>query len=303
MSNEIVISIPWSIGDAPSDFTKLCQIWEQVQGHDLDVMLDFSQTNFLRPNAIAFFGGMVRLVQARGGRVKTTGSQISERLRSYLWYSEFLPTFLPQQYPTIQWPTVVPFREHRELDPLVIRKYLTEKWLKQEWIDASPRLRQVIIEHVSEIYTNAFEHAQSPIGVLSCGQYYPKLKQLALCVVDFGQGVATNVRRFLKNDTMEVTDVLKWAFSESMSTKMDQGISRGMGLHLLKNFVQMNKGTLQIYSNDGRVLIDEKKEVYEDFSPAFRGTIVQINLQCDGRYYVLPSEVDEEDDNDLFSGG
>ena len=62
---------------------------------------------------------------------------------------------------------------------------------------------------------------------------------------------------------------------------------------MLKSFVQVNKGTLTVYSNDGSAVISGKQESFNSFSPAFEGTIFHIKLTCDESYYRLANEISE----------
>ena len=78
--------------------------------------------------------------------------------------------------------------------------YLKVKWLRQGWVHVVNYCKAAIAGSVWEIYTNAFEHAQSPIGVFSCGQHYPRRKELQLTVADFGVGIPSTVRLFFSND-------------------------------------------------------------------------------------------------------
>jgi hypothetical protein len=55
-------------------------------------------------------------------------------------------------------------------------------------------VQDAVLGNVWELYTNAFEHGKSPVGVLSCGQYYPKIRTVRLAIGDFGIGIPDNVR-------------------------------------------------------------------------------------------------------------
>ncbi len=68
-------------------------------------------------------------------------------------------------------------------------------------------------------------------------------------------------------------------------------MGRGMGLDLLKESVRLNKGCLEVFSHDGYARIDEKEERYETRPSMFEGTVLNISLQCDDRYYCFKSEV------------
>ncbi|MFA7621034.1 MAG: hypothetical protein WCY56_04210 [Aminobacteriaceae bacterium] len=58
------------INDGKSDFETLFSIWNQTRGDGEDVRFDFSTCDFLRPNAVAFLGGLARLIEFRKGRAE-----------------------------------------------------------------------------------------------------------------------------------------------------------------------------------------------------------------------------------------
>jgi len=63
-----VIRVP-TLNDSKEDFERLFKIWFQTNGAYRNIHFDFSQCNFLRPNAVAFIGGLARQIQSRAGRV------------------------------------------------------------------------------------------------------------------------------------------------------------------------------------------------------------------------------------------
>lgn len=64
----LILKVP-TINDKPKDFDCLFQLWQQVQENVEEVIFDFSNCHFLRQNAVAFLGGLARLVESRGGKV------------------------------------------------------------------------------------------------------------------------------------------------------------------------------------------------------------------------------------------
>ena len=68
-------------------------------------------------------------------------------------------------------------------------------------------------------------------------------------------------------------------------------MGRGLGLDLLKQFVCLNKGRLEFFSDYGHVYIDESRELYRVMPTFFEGTLVNISLVCDDTYYHLKSEM------------
>jgi len=190
----------------------------------------------------------------------------------------------------------IPYREDKILDMNGIMDYLTYNWIGKGWVHVSHRLRDAIAGRMWEIYSNAFEHSNTAIGVFSCGQHYWRQNYLILSAVDFGRGIPTNVRTFLRQYVEEAlvsklsgAACLKWAFERGNST-CTGGVARGLGLDLLKDFVRINQGKLEIYSNDGYAIIDKDGERYENRELAFEGTVVHITLRCDENLYQFRDE-------------
>ncbi len=286
----VTLKVP-VINDAPREFDKLFSLWRKVDADRLNVTFDFTRCRFLRPNAVAFLGGLARLVERRGGRYEFRWDTMPRPVRVNLRQNGFAASFGDTREP---WKGhSIPYREdaHQAVDE--IADYLSEKWLDRRWVQVSQRLRHAIVGRVWEIYDNAFEHAQSKVGVFSCGQHFARLNLLKLAVVDFGVGIPANVRRFKRNDPgfqgATAAACLRWALRRGTSTKTG-GPGRGIGLGLLKEFVSVNNGTLEIYSDTGYVFIDRGREVHTDRNAGFRGTAVNITLQCDERFYQFADE-------------
>lgn len=290
-----VISIP-RLNDSPADFEKLFAIWSQVNDYFEDVQFDFSQCDFLRSNAVVFFGGLSRLIESRYGTVTFEWDTLkNEKVRSYLCQNSFVEIINQVNIPFLKLlnsSTCIPYREDKIQDMNAIMDYLTDDWLGRCWIQVNQALKDAISGYVWEIYANAFEHAGSAIGVFSCGQYFPKKNALILSVIDFGQGIVANVRNFLSADPraehLTAAGCLRWAFKKGSTTRL--GISRGMGLKLLKEFICLNQGKLEVYSNEGYALINKDGEHFENRSSSFEGTIFHITLRCDEKIYKLAYE-------------
>jgi hypothetical protein len=82
---------------------------------------------------------------------------------------------------------------------------------------------------------------------------------------------------------------MDWAFRAGNTTKAG-AVGRGMGLDLLKHFVEANRGRLEILSHDAYASIDAHGKSFDWRPNFFPGTLVNIKLECDDSYYCLPSE-------------
>ncbi len=295
----LILCVP-TIYDLHHHFDKLFNLWheiEQLPIECLNITVDFHYCEFLGHNGVAFLGGLVRLVKKRGGQITFDWDTLPPKLRINLAQNGFLSDFGHDWQP---WDgNSIPYRSDLQPHPNAIMNYLQDKWLGKGWVSVSSGLRDAILGQVWEIYTNAFKHGQSVIGVFSCGQHYPNVCVLQLTVIDFGIGIPANVRSLPQNSRMSTTEALKWAFQPGTSTKQG-GVSQRTGLNLLQEFVTKNHGTLMIFSNDGYAKVNDNGVVYENRSVNFSGTLVNIALQCDDSYYCLASEVSPSSREPLF---
>ncbi len=294
-----IIPIP-TLNDSPTDFRHLFEIWSQINGYFENVCFDFSRCTFLRPNAVAFLGGLTRLIESRQGMAVFDWNSLNDSwIRTTIRQNGFAGVFGDA---SASWDgTSIPYREDKSLDMNSIMDYLTYNWIGKSWgsVHISDRLRDAIAGRMWEIYSNAFEHSSTEIGVFSCGQHYWRQNDLILSVADFGRGIPANVRTFLRQHVDEAlvsklsgAGCLKWAFERGNSTCMG-GIARGLGLDLLKEFVRLNQGKLEIYSNDGYAIVDKDGERYENRDISFEGTVVHITLRCDEKLYRFHDEAEQ----------
>lgn len=287
------------LNDASTDFDKLFKFWQQLSELEKPtVHFNFTHCDFLRDNAVAFLGGLIRLTQYKGGIVNFDKSSLQRDVYINLAQNGFLYAL---DYSHKPWDgNSVPYREDKAFDRDDFTTYLMDKWLGKGWIHISPMLKAHITQPVIEAYINVFDHAESPIGVISCGQHYPSMGHLKLTMVDFGVGIPFKVRTFLNEPAMKSSEALQWAFQPHATTKSGSGIAHGLGLKLLKSFIKENGGKLEIYTENGYVRIEGAEEKFLDRPNQFEGTLVQITLMCDDNYYKLPTEQDFDSSDDWF---
>lgn len=280
-----------TLQDNPYDY--LFTLWQNATSLHEDICLDFSRCGFLKQDSIVFIGGLIRLLQNRGVEVKVNLEGIRSSVKRTLEQNGFLAAFgLGDKGPD---GNSVPYREDLQENKDGIVNYLKSRWLGHDWVHISEMLGDSIISKVWEIYANAFQHGNSAIGVYTCGQHFPALKILYLSIIDFGVGIPSNVRLFLKEPGKSAKESIEWAMVEGNSTKSQLAGPGGVGLGLLKEFVKLNQGSLEIFSHDGYVFIDNSKETYDTRETFFEGTLVTIKLQCDEKFYVLSSEIEDKE--------
>ncbi len=290
MTIELKIPKIYVTSDCCHALFKLWQSIRQLPDHNLDITLSFQGCTFLSHIGVAFLGGLAHHVDNRGGKLTFDWDSLRPEIHMNLAQNGFLYHFGSGQVP---WEgNSIPYRRDDLQDRDVLMDYLLNKWLGQGWVNVSTGLRDKISGTVSELYANAFEHGQSSIGVFSCGQHYPKQKELHLTIIDFGKGIPTNVRSFNQNLTSDSGAALQWAFQSGNSTAQS-GVSRGLGLNLLQRFMTKNRGSVKIFSNDEYVKIKDNKIGYGTRAVDFGGTLINIAFKCDESYYCLASEVED----------
>lgn len=292
--NDIILNIK-TINDALEDFEYLFTIWDQVKDIDLlgsNIVFDFSDCRFLKQNAVAFLGGLIRYAQSKNAIVKLRSGTLDKKVHENLKKNGFLNA-LGVESEHIEAGNAIPFRQDKTTNTANILDYLGMMWLGKGWVNVSDELKNAIVGKVWEIYANAFEHSKSHIGVFSCGQHFPNQRELKLTVIDFGIGIPNNVKNYRNDYKINDHNCLEWAFLAGTSTNR-QGKGRGLGLDLLKEFVKINKGGLEVYSNSAYGVINNDKEKFSDQHFSFSGTIINITLKCDESIYKLSSEIDEE---------
>lgn len=271
-----------------NDIDRVSQLSQAHPGAATQVVLDMKNCQWLGQNATAALGGLVRRLHMAGVEVFTDFGGSPHPVENHLRRNGFLRAF--GQEPLPETGHAVPFRRDARFDKDALTEYLLQHWIGSGWLDVSEALSRAIAGTVCEIYINAFEHSNSQVGVCSCGQHYPRSNRLRLSVVDFGIGVVESVRSFARNPSIRADRALQWAFADGSSTAQSNTMRRGLGLGLLRDLVQVNGGSLKLYSNEGGVLIGDGEERYALRDVAFHGTLVMIDLVCDERYYALRNE-------------
>ena len=226
----------------------------------------FLNAKFLRQNAVAFIGGLIRYIQSQEREISINLDSLTPKVHQNLQENGFLHSL---GFGLEPWQgNSIPYREDLSKDCNSIVDYLQQQWLGRGWVNCSDNLQNEIVSNAMEIYENAFEHGQTNIGIFSCGQHYPRMKKLKLTIVDFGVGIPHNVRNFLNQTHLSAEEAIEWSFASGNTTK-PQNIPRGVGLNTLKEFVKVNNGQLEVFSHDGYAIIDNNQENYQN-----RGTVI-----------------------------
>lgn len=218
----------------------------------------------------------------------------------------FLQHFIPlknQKYQKCPTAEYIGFRIHEIKDDEKLIHHIGYEWITDDKLSISQDLRKDITRNIYEIFQNAFGHgiksSTHKIDVISCGSYNTENQTLSLCIVDLGIGIADNVKKYLNQKNLTPEECVKWALQVGNSTQTDSinsDMARGLGLDVLKEFITINKGSLDIYTNTCHIFLNNDSTDYntELIDTNFPGTMVLITINCSKEIsYSYSSESDD----------
>lgn len=191
--------------------------------------------------------------------------------------------------------TTIRFLKLKPSDGKFFNNYVFNELLgRAELPKMSEGAKNKIAEALYEIFVNAQIHSESK-HIYTCGQFFPWKDKIEFTVVDVGIGFRDKINnRF--NSNLNAMQAIQWAVQDKNTTKV--GISGGIGLAILREFIGKNNGKMQIISNDGFYQYSQQGEEMQLFKGAFPGTIVNLQFRTnDNNSYILKTEVDA---NNIF---
>ncbi len=206
----------------------------------------------------------------------------------------FLSHYGRQQLPDA-WGTTIPYQRFDVKDDHYFGRYIETRLVRRpEMPDMSPGLIKKFREGVFEIFSNAVMHSRTELGIFSCGQFFSRRRRLNFAVADLGIGIRQNVREHTGlNLTAE--QAIAWA-TEGQNTTKRGPIPGGLGLKLLREFIEMNGGRIQIVSDAGYWKQEESQVSWTRLRHPFPGTVVTLEIDtADTKSYSLAEEMSSAD--------
>ena len=191
--------------------------------------------------------------------------------------------------------TTIRFLKLKPTDGKFFNNYVINELLQRnELPEMSHLVKEKMAEGIYEIFVNAQIHSKSK-QIYTCGQFFPSKNMIEFTIVDTGIGFKKIINDTFKRK-LSAAKAIQWATKDKHTTKI--GITGGLGLSLLKEFIDKNKGKLQIISDDGFYQFDCEGEQIATFKGSFPGTIVNLQFKTnDISSYILSQEVSN---NDIF---
>ena len=295
MSEEVFISQYVTANKTGYEF--LSEFYESTMQTDSEkIYVDFTWCKEFDANLSAVMGAFLDKLTYDGHNIFLRSPK-SPGVRRALSRNKFFKAFdLETKYEDRE--NYIEYRRFGVSDTSAFKEYIgTELIQKKRFPKCSEKAKSKIIESIYEIFANAVSHGGCN-NVYCCGEVHTRdgRTMLDLTFVNLGRSVVENVNKFLMGKgaaPMSSCKTLEWAFVEGNTTKSIPG---GLGLAILKEFVEMNDGTIQMISGDAMLEIKGKIPTDTVLSKWFPGTIVTVEFNCDDeKEYMLTDEVPDKD--------
>jgi hypothetical protein len=268
-------------------FSSLAEIAKEAKGCFLDTIeVDMSSTTWFDANMSAPLGVLFARWTDELNTVQPVG--IRPNVEKILTKNLFLVGYgYPERSDT--YGTVIPFRRFKPEDDRYFVSYLNKHLTGKGIPTMSEGLGRRFKDSLLEIFVNSAMHSETGLGIFSCGQFFPTQQRLDFCLADAGIGLRRKIRKEL-NLSMNSDRAILWALEEGNTTRKGS-VPGGLGLKLLREFVGLNRGRIQIVSDRGYWECGPQGETAKRMDCSFPGTVVNLEINtADNKSYGLSSE-------------
>ncbi|HCZ36714.1 MAG TPA: ATP-binding protein [Cytophagales bacterium] len=174
--------------------------------------------------------------------------------------------------------TTIQYMKLKPTDGKFFSQYVTDELLNRtELPQISAALKEKMTEAIYEIFVNAQIHSETE-HIYTCGQFFPVKNKIEFTITDVGIGFKEKIRQRFGKD-LSAVQAIQWAVQDRHTTK--QGVTGGIGLAILREFIVKNRGKMQIVSADGFYEYSHLGEKANTMSARFPGTIVNLQFCTD----------------------
>ncbi|TAV53080.1 ATP-binding protein [Rhizobium leguminosarum] len=190
--------------------------------------------------------------------------------------------------------TTIPVQLFGLDEEVIFADYTRRHLRRKEMPKMTPALLGKIFEGIDELFANCALHSRSPVKVVATGQFFPRGERLAFAISDGGRGVDGSLKAAgIAYRSPE--DAIDWAM-QSNNTSRQGDIPGGLGLKLLRDFIELNGGSLLVTSNGGVWRQSGSQVQKSRLRNPFPGTSVVFEIKTDDEHvYDLKSSPDPRD--------
>ena len=256
------------------------------------VLLDLQRLRWLDANQCALLGAMLHDLEVRQGLTfGIDGDTVRQRF-GVLLQNGFLADGSAGADLQSGSTTSVQMQAFDVTDATAFLDYISNGLFQQPDMGTActPEEQEDITSHLLEIFTNVRMHAETDRPLFACGQYYPRLKQLKITLVDLGRGYLGPIRDYTSQPNYKGVNgpillaepALRWALADRNSSL--PGRTGGLGLKLLRNHCIRRGGELHLVSDGCYLTVSQGPTGQPVYSavpvPSFQGSVIHVVFSC-----------------------
>lgn len=256
------------------------------------VIINFSKTSLIRNNYLSIIGMAIEILKNRNIEIEII---LPKQIGEFEIDMKFIEKYSKQSIKRVteknakilKYTNIKLDNMDEEIDDFY--KYFSDE-LSTRMTNLSSRLLKKITQKILELFSNVSRHSNSKLGLFCSGQFFPDRHKFYFTIVDNGVTIKRNVNKFKQKERflnifkpLNGKDSIEWAMKDNNSTTGEGGL----GLSLLKKFIEMSDGSLEIISSNGYYSLIGNKEKYRTIRE-FSGTIISVCLDTnDDKYFDL----------------
>ncbi len=287
------ITLPSSIRHDRQGFETFVHLYAQTKHCFYDnIEIDMGRTTWFDADMCATFGAILYNLGAELNTVRLTN--IPYDVQSILARNGFLSHYGRNKIPD-DWGSTITYQRFDTKDDRFFSGYIEYELIhRSEMPKMSSGLLKKFRESIFEIFSNAVLHSSTKKGIFSCGQFFHRRKKLDFTVADLGVGMRENIKAHTELD-LSPEKAIEWA-TEGNNTTKSGNVPGGLGLKLLREFIDLNRGCIQIVSDAGYWQRKNGQTLTAKLSERFPGTVVSVEINtADTASYGLSSEINAAD--------
>jgi len=292
------IYIPSKITSAIDGYELLLRLHSEFEKtNNEEIHFSFLNVVWFEANLAAVLGAIIEELEWRGNTVKIVETDNYSRINNVFFRNGFFPHHGIYIDVISGGNTQISYKMFLESEDQLYNNYIQSELLNNSGFPKhSPRLGAEIKRNIFELFENARTHGKCS-HIHTCGQFYPHYRKLNITIVDTGKTIVSNVREHLNNN-LGSCECIDWAMKMNNTTKAGN-TPGGLGLGLIFDFINLNKGKIQIVSSNGFWELKEGRVRKLDLNFSFSGTIANLEFNLDEHLlYHFADEV--KDLNNIF---
>ena len=269
-------------------FTTLVNLAERVNSLEYSpISLNMSAANWVDAHMCAPLGAILYRASRNLNMVRF--EHLPESVQKIFQKNGFL-SYYGHTKRIDQWGTTIQYQRFERKDDRFFGAYIEQHFKDKAIPDMSAALRKKFWESIFELFSNSVIHSETELGIFTCGQYFPSKNHIDFAIADLGIGIPQTLIN-KKGLRLNPENAIDWAM-EGRNTTKTGSIPGGLGLKLLREFIRLNHGRIQVISDKGYWEQGTDGNIEKKTLPnPFPGTVVNIEINtADVSTYALSSE-------------